>query len=295
MKLIGIKTSNCFLVSDNIEGKRYFHSQLDELLFDGKRASETYKSDWFKLDKEPRVIEKQLPAKKINHRYELKEGFQESELTPKVIKDSYIGEDSEYYEVKGLYDLKFEEVPQQNQKIEFEMNVIEEIDGELKLQSQNFNLNYNLLDRIQTHPMLLETKPCYLSHEESYKIIRNHIKANINPKFARITSDYDFCLTVVKVLELYKPHEYIVDLNAMYKRRKPKLEKRFQTKREVEIYNVAPKAYQSYPIVEPFSGKDVEDLKSNIKKFLDDLMAKINEPLVECKCCKGRGVILNEN
>ncbi len=36
MKLIGIKTSNCFLVSDNIEGKRYFHSQLDELLFDGK-------------------------------------------------------------------------------------------------------------------------------------------------------------------------------------------------------------------------------------------------------------------
>ncbi|WP_434786962.1 hypothetical protein [Bacillus velezensis] len=175
------------------------------------------------------------------------------------------------------------------------MNVIEEIDGELKLQSHNFNLNYNLLDRIQTHPMLLETKPCYLSREESYKIIRNHIKANINPKFARITSDYDFCLTVVKVLELCKPQEYVVDLNTMYKRRKPKLEKRFQTKREVEIYNVAPKAYQSYPIVEPFSGKDVEDLKGNIKKFLDDLMDKINEPLVECKCCEGRGVILSEN
>ncbi|APH36056.1 hypothetical protein [Bacillus velezensis] len=295
MKLIGIKTSNCFLVSDNIEGNKYFHSQLDELFFDGKRATQTYKSDWFKLDKEPSVIEKQMPAKKINYRYELKEGFQETDLTPQVIKTSYIGEDSEYYEVKGLYDLKFEEIPQENQKIEFEMNVIEEIDGELKLQSHNFNLNYNLLDRIQTHPMLLETKPCYLSREESYKIIRNHIKANINPKFARITSDYDFCLTVVKVLELYKPHEYIVDLNAMYKRRKPKLEKRFQTKREVEIYNVAPKAYQSYPIVEPFSGKGVEDLKSNIKKFLDDLMAKINEPLVECKCCKGRGVILNEN
>ncbi|MER1274847.1 hypothetical protein RJD11_09825 [Bacillus velezensis] len=294
MKLIGIKTNNCFLVSDNIEGKKYFHSQLDELFFDGKRATETYKSDWFKLDKEPSVIEKQMPAKKINHRYELKEGFQETDLTPQVINVSYIDEESEYYEVKGLYDLKFEEVPQQNEKIEFEMNVIEEIDGELKLQSHNFNLNYNLLDRIQTHPMLLETKPCHLSREESYKIIRNHIKANINPKLARVTSDYDFCFTVVKVLELYKPHEYVVDLNAMYKRRKPKLEKRFQTKREVEIYNVAPKAYQSYPIVEPFSGKDVEDLKSNIKKFLDDLMAKINEPLVECECCKGRGVILNE-
>ncbi|AOL97893.1 hypothetical protein BS16045_02176 [Bacillus subtilis] len=295
MKLIGIKTNNCFLVSDNIESKRYFNSQLVELLFDGKRATETYKSDWFKLDKEPSVIEKQMPAKKINHRYELKEGFQETDLTPQVINVSYIDEESEYYEVKGLYELKFEEVPQQNEKIEFEMNVIEEIDGELKLKSHNFNLNYNLLDRIQTHPMLLETKPCYLSREESYKIIRSHIKANINPKFARITSDYDFCLTVVKVLELYKPHEYVVDINLMHKRRKPKLEKRFQTKREVEIYNVAPKAYQSYSIVEPFSGKDVEDLKSNIKKFLDDLMAKINEPLVECKCCKGRGVILNEN
>ncbi|WP_437132729.1 hypothetical protein [Bacillus atrophaeus] len=295
MKLIGIKTNNCFLVSDNIQGETYFHSQLKGLLFDGKPATATYKSDWFKLEKEPSVIEKQMPAKKINHRYELKEGFQESELTPKVIYASYIGEDNEYYEVKGLYELKFEEVPQQNQKIEFEMNIIEEVNGELKMQSQNFNLKYNLLDRIQTHPMLLETKPCYLSRAESYKIIRNHIKANINPKFARITSDYDFCFTVVKVLELYKPHEYVVDLNAMYKRRKPKLEKRFQTKREVEIYKVAPEAYQSYPIVEPFSGKDVEDLKSNIKNFLDDLMDKINEPLVECKCCEGRGVILSEN
>ncbi|MEH7552847.1 hypothetical protein [Bacillus altitudinis] len=295
MKLIGIKTNNCFLVSDNIQGETYFRSQLEGYLFDGEKAEKTYKSDWFKLEKQPKTIEKKLAAKRINYRYELKEQFQETELTPKVINVSYIDEGSEFYEVKGLYDLKFDQEPQKNEKVDFELNVLEEFDGELKLGKQEFNLKYNLLDKIQTHPMMLETKPCYLSHKESYNIIRNHVNANINPKYARITSDYDFCLTVNKVVELYEHEEYVVDLNRMYKRRKPKLEKRLRTKKEAIIYEVAPKAYQNYPIVEPFCGENVEDMKNNIKVFLDELMANINEPLIECKHCKGRGVVSNEN
>jgi hypothetical protein len=63
----------------------------------------------------------------------------------------------------------------------------------------------------------------------------------------------------------------------------------------VTVYQIAPKSYNNYPIVDPFSGKNYDDLKSNIDNFLHNLMEMINEPVVECKCCKGRGVILNEN
>jgi hypothetical protein len=159
----------------------------------------------------------------------------------------------------------------------------------------DYEPKYSLLDRITTHPVLLPTKQCYLTKEESYKIIRNHVKTNIDPRYARVTSDYDFCFAVEKVIELHKPYEYTVNVNAAYSRRKPKYEKRYNTTKSVKVYEVAPKVYNSYPIVEPFSGKDYDDLKKNIDEFLHNLMEMINEPVVECEHCKGRGVILNEN
>lgn len=295
LKLIGIKTASKFYISDNINGEKYHHSRLEDFLFDGDNAETTFHEDWFQLKHRPFKIERKLPEKKINMRFELKDGFQETELTPKVINKSYIDEDSEYYEVKGLYDFKYDTVPAGFEEIPFEINIIEEIEGEFEIVKKDFDVKYNLIDRIQTHPVLLQNKPCYLTKEESYKIIRNHVKANINPKYARVTSDYDFCFTVSKVIELYKPYEFKVNINEKYPRRKRKYETRYQTEKLVEIYEVAPRPYQKYPVVEEFYGKDYEDLKNNIKQFLDELMEFINEPVVECECCKGRGVIFNEN
>src|SRR5690606_15220463 len=113
---------------------------------------------------------------------------------------------------------------------------------------------------------------------------------NIDPKYAEITSDYDFCLTVKKKIEI-EPEEYRVNINAAYSRRKPKYETRFNRSRSVEIYKTSPEGYQGYPTVDNFTGKDADDLKKNVDNFLEELMKKINEPLVECGCCKGKGVV----
>lgn len=295
LKLVAIKTKNSFLVSDNVNGESYFYTKLPNFFFDGEKPNKTFRKDWFKLDKEPTKIEKQLPEKKINQRYELKEGFQETELTPKVINVTYIDEDSSFYEVKGLYDFKFETQEAGFEEIPFEINVVEEVDGEFEIAKTEHEVRYSLIDRIQTHPVMLQNKPCYLSKEESYKIIRNHVKANIDPKYARVTSDYDFCFSVSKVIELYRPHEYTVNINSNYPRRKPKYEKRYNTTKTHTVYEAAPKAYNNYPIVQEFHGKNYEDLQQNIDFFLNELMEMINEPVVECKCCKGRGVTFNEN
>lgn len=295
LKLVAIKTKNNVLISDNINGNGYFYTKLANYLYDGEKPVKTYHKDWFEFNTIPTKIEKQLPARKINERYELKEGFQETELTPKVINKSYIDEDSDFYEVKGLYDYKYETEDSGFEDVPFEITVAEEFDGEFNITRMDYEPKYSLLDRITTHPVLLPTKACYLTKEESYKIIRNHVKTNIDPKYAKITSDYDFCFTVEKVIELHKPYAYEVNVNANYSRRKPKYEKRYNTVRSVKVYEAAPKTYNSYPIVEPFSGKDYDDLKNNIDAFLNNLMEMINEPVVECEHCKGRGVILNDN
>jgi hypothetical protein len=295
LKLVAIKAKNKVFISDNINGESYFYTKLENYYYDGEKPTKTYNKDWFGFKSIPTKIERKLPARKVNQRYELKEGFQETELTPKVIYESYIDEDSDFYEVKGLYECKYETVEAGFEEIPFKITAAEEINGNFEIVRMDYEPKYSLLDRITTHPVLLPTKPCYLSKEESYRIIRNHVKANIDLRYAKVTSDYDFCFTVEKVIELYKPHEYTVNVNANYSRRKPKYEKRYNTIRTVKVYEVAPKVYNSYPIVEPFSGKDYDDLKKNIEEFLHNLMEMINEPVVECEHCKGRGVILNEN
>jgi hypothetical protein len=295
LKLVAIKTKNKIYISDNIDGDGYFRTRLENYYYDGEKPTKTYNKDWFEFKTIPTKIERRLPERKINQRYELKEGFQETELTPNVINLTYIDEDSDFYEVKGLYDFKFETEEAGFEEIQFEITVAEEIDGTFEIVKMDYQPKYSLLDRITTHPVLLPTRQCYLSQEESYRIIRNYVKANINPNYAKVTSDYDFCFTVEKVIDLHQPHEYEVNVNAGYSRRKPKYAKRYNTTRSVKVYEVAPKSYNSYPIVEPFTGKDYEDLKKNIDTFLHNLMEMINEPVVECKHCKGRGVILNGN
>ncbi|WP_249074010.1 hypothetical protein [Lysinibacillus sp. BPa_S21] len=280
-------------ISDNVNNEGYFYTKLSNLLFDGKNLENTYDNNWFKIDSIPTKIEKVKPKTKINQRYELKEGYPESELTPKVVNCSDF--DDNYDEVRGLYTFKYDEVEEGFEDVEFEVNVIEEVDGEFEMKQLQYTPKYNFLDKIQTHPKLLPLKPCKLSNEQSYKIIRDFVKNNINSKYAAITSDYYFCFTVKKKIELYEPRQYQVDINSGYKRRKPKYETRYQRSREVTVFEVAPKPYQSYTIVTPFEGASYEDLLVNIDTYLNDLITKINEPLIECECCKGTGVIIDGN
>ena len=73
MKIIGIKTNNCYLITDNIENKDYFTSTLGSLLFDGEHPVSTYKSNWYKIKSKPSIIQKKVKQNPINRRWELKD------------------------------------------------------------------------------------------------------------------------------------------------------------------------------------------------------------------------------
>ncbi|KAF6630588.1 hypothetical protein H6F38_14265 [Paenibacillus sp. EKM208P] len=284
LRLIVIKTKSKVYVSDNINNSSYHYTKIKELIFDGVKPIPTYREDWFEIKEVPKMIQKKLPSERINSRYELKEAHYNTGL-PKVLQSSDFSEEGQYESVYGLYELKYELTDPKLVEIEFELNVIAE-DLDFEIVRSDYNLQHSVLDQIITHPVLLSTRPCTLSRQESYNIVRKYIKANIDPRWATITSDYDFCFTVSKNIE-HEPEEYRVNVG----KRKPKYETRYTRTRTVKVYETSPKSYDRYPIIEPFVGKNEEDLKMNIQKFLDELMEVINRPLIECEHCKGYGVI----
>ncbi|MBT2759935.1 hypothetical protein [Paenibacillus sp. ISL-20] len=288
LKLIAIKTKSRVYVSDNIKNDSYHHTKLKSLYFDNELPTDTYRKDWFEIKEVPNSIQRKLPTERINERYELKEAHYNTGL-PKVLHRSDFDEDTGQYEsVYGLYELKYELTDPGLDDVEFELIVIAELEN-FEIVRNDYTLQHSLLDQISTHPILLSTKPCKLSRADSYRIVRNYVKTHIDTRWAKITSDYDFCFTVSKEIS-HEPEEFRVDIG----KRKPKYETRYRRSRTTKVFEVAPSSYNSYPVIEPFEGKNEEDLKQNIQKYLDELMEVINKPLVECEHCKGYGVILNE-
>jgi len=267
LNLIAIKTERGFYISHDTKletGYSSNYGKVFDFLFDGKQLEKTYHKNWGYMGNLPTKIEKKVGQSDINHRHEL--------IDP---------------------TLKSGKFPNKIELVEFDIEIIAEIEnfqfkrgfkfGVTGKDEQNIterDLQYQLLDRILFHPDLLQDKKCRLSGGDFYKIIRNHIKQNINLEYAEITSDYDFCLTVRKRIKLIENESCTVDvnLNSFSKmKRKPKYETHY---RYTTIYKLAPKAYQNYPVCQGLEGKNWGYIERTIRHYLNEIMKKINEPLM---------------
>lgn len=197
---------------------------------------------------------------------------------------------------------------------EFEVDVVRELVIEnynkpADMQIVGYNsydkpFNYNLstivsfseLEKLLTPEFLLHTRPCTINPENMYKIVRQYVRENIDGRFAEITSNYDFCMTVKRNLKV-KP--YIIKneiLKASGRRYSvPKFTTREISIEKEEIFNLAPKAYQQYNVASGWSAESFQDMKDQIKVYLDNLMENINKEACECSVCNGFGVVFKES
>ena len=316
IEILGIKSDVGFYIKI-IKGCNYSSKKL---LFDGIPAEPTHSSEWYKLKCKPKKITIPVAGEQINHRFELIDKAMESDVFPLTYKvdDVAIYDSYEYEYVwnpthaikKSLYKLAFDMSPDHNKTLKFVIQTICEIDkveeyaglsydiqktrwgndGTVKLTSSD--IKHQELDKILFPSLLLPSKPSALSSSDSYKIIRQFVKENINREVAEITSDYDFCFTVKKRIELHTPEKYACNV-ASIRSKTPRYETRFRKYRAVEVFEMTDDShkYKGYTIIPGFTGKNHDDLKKNIDTFLADLIAKINEPLKDCPHCDGMGVI----
>jgi hypothetical protein len=285
------------IVSDNRvfvclnDGDNYWSHQytISNWLFDGVTPKATQKKGWFEIPGWPTEVKKHIHGKHRLVSYNLRPEFIPSAALPKEVdEDFFLDDDNEH--LQELYVGVMEEVPESWESVDFSIARIAHVNSNWEFVSVPRNVQHLLIDEILIHEALLQDKPCHLPEQESFDIIREHIKQNIDPKVARISSNYDFCLTVVKIIPTVKPEPYSVCVNPLAK--KPKYKTSYRNNKEIVAFECAPKAYGKYPIVEPFKGTSYADLNQNIQAFLKELMTKINQPLIECPHCEGSGVVL---
>lgn len=270
--------------------------------FDGEFPTPTFKSGWVKVPKLPTKVELHKMATERQIGYILMDKFMPlvSEAIPATLPmDAFDYDDdterlvSKDGYIPDMYRSNYESVPEEFIDITDTVEIVEvyKHKGKFEIRPSKFKLQYNLLDELNTPEILLPTKPCSLSPLETYRIIREHVKTNINPKVAFVSSDYDFCFTVKKKIGVIDPIK-MTTLGEMGKK-KPKYF--YRSHREETVFQMAPKEYQNYTVIKwGFQGKNQEDLETKMQAWLDGLMEVINEPITECECCKGRGVMFSQ-
>ncbi|MFA7287416.1 MAG: hypothetical protein WC055_00905 [Melioribacteraceae bacterium] len=311
--ITGVKTNNGYYISSDPNGdSTYYNNALNSYFINGERPETTFHKNWVFVKEEPITLYKLVKQPRINHRYELKSDLEFIDISslPKILPKSEVMEQnndycewkSEFKHLQGFYEELSDEQPDAEEQIEFTYKTILEIPDIKNLENYNNfrieNIQHQLLDKIVFPSIALPNQPCNLSSKESYEIVREYVKQNINGKYARVTSDYDFCFTVKKVVPLndiiHNKIEIKKDNGTSYKNRKYK--EKFIKDREIEVFDMTSDKdrYGKYTVLPGFEGKDHQDLKNNIDKYLSELITMINEPLKECPHCKGFGVIIEE-
>lgn len=328
IKIVAIESPNGVLITDNVNNESYFRTQLENKLINGEKPKKSFNKDWFLVDKPVTSIQVTKSGEVINKRYVLINPLLKSDIVKEQFKheDVYGGYDddtdkiiwlNDFDSIQSLYKYECDREPDYLENIEFEYEVLCTLDKLPTLSTFSYaaqigqyrhngmgtitekNLKFNLVDSIVFPEPLLQNRPCSLSSQNTYKIIREHVKLNINPKYAEITSDYDFCFEVKKKIPLAEIETYQVNVNWLTKK-KPKYETRYRTHRLVKVFEMTHagqnngRGYDKYTVIQGIKGDNATDLQEKLDKYLEDLMNIINEPLSDCPHCKGMGVILNE-
>ena len=150
------------------------------------------------------------------------------------------------------------------------------------------------IEKLLTPEFALKDRPCKLTSKQAYDIIRFHVNNNIDPAVAKVTSDYDFCFTVKKKIAI-RPYEHKWEEKKANGKSyaRPRFKSRQVEYIEKEIFEMTSteESYGGYTPIKGFKGDSLEELAENIKLFLEELMAVINQPVKQCEHCNGTGHI----
>jgi len=317
MDIMLIKTDKCCFVSDcyakkeNSYDYKYHNSVIPKLLFDNKEPEKTWDDKWYKIPKFPEKIEKELKGEKHNIRYEIKDKDNITKKFPEVINYN----DSKNYSddiLDNLYNYTYDEKPNYKVDADVTIQTLCEIDNFIDFCDFNFkaigkfgwdekqysithaNIKHQMIDRIILPDVLLVNKPCSLSSKQMYDITRQYVREHINSDFARITSDYDFCFTVEKVIPLLEPKPISYQqIFAKTKKERNKIHYRTAKTKKETIFEMTDdqSRHQGYTAINGMFASSEYELKEKVYTWLTGLINLINKPLRQCEHCNGSGYI----
>jgi len=299
------------------------------ILFNKQEPVPAFKNGWIYLIDDLKEIGRMQSQPNTNYRYELidknfasdklKEVFERDEISY-CDSEGYRYFKNEYKAYESLYKLLSDPQPEVYKPIEFEITKTVEFNNVVNVEGFSYpaktkagwsskmidltkeNVTYDLLTELCVPDIARESFPCSLTSKQSYEIVRKYIQDHIDPKVAKITSDYDFCFTVKKKIEKVKSEKYVYDENAAHnmfnkRKRKPKYKTAYRESREIEVFEMTHTEdnYKGYTPISGFKANSLTKLKETIDNYLDGVIKVINEPLRDCPNCEGTGVIITKN
>ena len=309
-----VKTDKCCFITDciAIDGYdwNYHRSKLKDLFFDGEKPEATFISNWLKIKQYPSTIQQLQSVPAINCRYELKDTELASEKLPNII--FYENRNNYDENIFSLYTYKDDKQEPILVDVEYNIKIAMEVENfelppvinykairRVSFSDQEFNITnksieHQLFDKLIFPEVMLHTRPCSISSQNLFALVRQYVKDNIDTKVAKVTSDYDFCFTVKKIIPLLEP-ETITYQNIFAKTKKERAKIKYSTKtfKEVEIFEMthAQEKYRGYTVIDPIFADNEQELKNKIDEYLLNLITIINQPLHLCPNCKGTGYI----
>ena len=312
LKIYMVRTENvCFvsacMATDGYDWE-YHSSSIKELYFDDELPKKTFTPNWLQINKFPNKIERLISPQTINRRYEIKN----KDLVSERLPESFLGCDRDNYseEVLGLYCYKSDQPESVLEPVDYEIDIVFEIEN-FEIPSvinykaitktgfddnifnfTNVNIKHQLLDKLIFPEIMLHSRPCEISSYNLYCVARQHIKDNIDLKVAKITSDYDFCFSVAKIIPLLEPQKYSYqNFSGKTKRERSKIRFAIKEYKEVRIFEMthAQSKYDNYTEISGIFADNEVELKEKIDFYLEDLISTINKPLSLCPHCNGMG------
>ena len=242
-------------------------------------------------------------------------------LTTEQLTVTYTDDDDdpvyagEYAEVAAFYQPVYKQADPMEVPVEYTLHLIREIEidsyeapaaMQVTIINDNNNkrtevdlssiVSYDDFDTIVVPEFLLYKRPCMLTSRQMYDIVRTYIKDNIDRAVATITSDYNFCFTVKKII---KCTPYMAQETHVGARGKTVTHTQRKETKQVEVFEMTysgykgASGYEGYTCIDPWYAESFQDMKDGLGKYLKDLMLKINTPAVECPHCQGAGIVDN--
>lgn len=315
LTILCVKTNKGCFISDCTATSGYdydYHrTQLTGMLFDGKKPNDTYCKNWYYIEQYPTTIQKEMRGEIINRRYELADETLASDKLPKVIPYE---EEANYNAniIDSLYKYEYDQAPDYLADVPCDIQVICEIDNynlppkmeynaihkegwnERQYTVKNINVKHQMLDKMIFPAILLHERPCKFTSKQMYDITRQYILDHIDNSVAKVTSNYDFCFTVKKLIPLIEPETITYqNIFARTKHERNKIHTTVKKFNEKEIFEMThdQSRYDSYSVIPEMCANSETELKEKVDVWLEGLIEIINKPLCQCPHCQGTGYI----
>lgn len=247
--------------------------------------------------------------------------------------EHYFGSKSPYYKYAGLYVRKEDREPNTDEPVEFKAHnngyldqtyvdnscigktyTVYKDDYWTHQGTKELNLyditEYSELEELIVPELAIHNRPCRLSEENSFRIIRGWLEKNLDKSQYRFASNYKTSIAIDKSVGM---EPYVEDEPILKKNGRPYAKPRFNRIKHTQTWHRVfelrvekrekeKKRYKKV-LVEPFKGESLQDLKDNIDTYLDQLTKFLKTPLEKCPCCAGSGItkveikeeVINEN